>query len=83
MSERDDRNVVEMRCYPANEPEPPRLMGHPWWWWFASGLFLAEFLPLDPQMSQATQVIAGAIVALPVAMTIVRRWNAKAGETPA
>ena len=22
MSERDDRNVVEMRCHPVNEPEP-------------------------------------------------------------
>lgn len=83
VSERDDRNVVDMRCYPVNEPEPARLSTHAWWWWLASGILLANFLPLNPHLTQATQGIAGAVVILPAAMTAVRWWNAKAGSTTA
>ena len=83
MSERDDRNVVEMRCHPVNEPAPGRLSTHAWWWWVASGIVLAEFIPQDPQLTQATHVIAGAVVILPAAMTLLRWWNAKAGSTTA
>jgi len=57
-SERDDHNVVEMRCHPVNEPEPGRLTTHSWWWWLASGIFLAEFLSLDPQVTQSVQIIS-------------------------
>jgi hypothetical protein len=83
MNERDDSNVIDMRCHPVNEPEPQRLTTHPWWWWLASGIFLANFLPLEPQVTHAAQVIAGAAVILPAALSLVRRWNAKAGGTPA
>jgi hypothetical protein len=81
MSDRDDRNVVEMRCYPVNAPEPERLTSHSWWW-LAAGIFLASFIPLDPHLTQATQVIAGGVMVLPAAMGFVRRWNARAGSTP-
>jgi hypothetical protein len=76
MSEQDERNVVEMRCYPVNEPASERLTAHAWWW-LASGIFLAIFLPVDAQVTQSVQVITGAVVILPAAMTLLRWWNAK------
>ncbi len=83
MSERDERNVVDMRCYPVNEPEPARLSTNAWWWWLASGILLANLISVGPQLTQATQGIAGAVVILPAAMTLVRWWNARAGNTSA
>jgi hypothetical protein len=79
----NDRDVVDLRCYPVNEPEPGQLTTHSWWWWLACGIFLANLLPLDSQLTQAAQVIAGATVILPAAMTLVRWWNAKTAGTPA